>query len=96
MAPTLLRTSHGGDVTDYEEHFHRSVKQIQERQNKVIGFANKQGVTAWEMSKLLFPKVDNLNRFLATSEAIAHLDLAVAEGKLRAEKRGEMEFYLCH
>ncbi len=96
LAPTLLRTSHGGDVTDYEEHFHRSVKQIQERQNKVIGFTPKQGVTAWEMSKLLFPKVDNLNRFLATSEAIAHLDLAVAEGKLRVEKRGEIEFYLRH
>lgn len=96
LAPTLLKTSHGGDVTDYEEHFHRSVKQIQERQNKVIGFTSKQGVTAWEMSKLLFPKVDNLNRFLATSEAIAHLDLAVAEGKLRVEKRGEVEFYLRH
>ncbi len=96
LAPTLLKTSHGGDVTDYEEHFHRSVKQIQERQNKVISFVAKQGVTAWEMSKLLFPKVDNLNRFLATSESIAHLDLAVAEGKLRAEKRGDVEFYLRH
>ncbi len=96
LAPTLLKTSHGGDVTDYEEHFHRSIKQIQERQNKVIGFTPKQGVTAWEMSKLLFPKVDNLNRFLATSEAIAHLDLAVAEGKLRMEKRGNVEFYLRH
>jgi len=96
LAPTLLKTSHGGDVTDYEEHFHRSIKQIQERQNKVIAFVPKQGVTAWEMSKLLFPKVDNLNRFLATSEAIAHLDLAVAEGKLRMEKRGDVEFYLRH
>lgn len=96
LAPTLLKTSHGGDVTDYEEHFHRSIKQIQERQNKVIGFTSKQGVTAWEMSKLLFPKVDNLNRFLATSESIAHLDLAVAEGKLRMEKRGDVEFYLRH
>ncbi|MDX2040554.1 MAG: MBL fold metallo-hydrolase [Acidobacteriota bacterium] len=94
LAPTLLKTSHGGDVTDYEEHFHRSVKQIQERQNKVIGFVAKQGVTAWEMSKLLFPKVDNLNRFLAVSEAVAHLDLAVAEEKLRIEKRGDVEFYL--
>ena len=96
LAPTLLKTSHGGDVTDYEEHFHRSIKQIQERQNKVIALVAKQGITAWEMSKLLFPKVDNLNRFLATSEAIAHLDLAVAEGKLRMEKRGDVEFFLRH
>ena len=94
LSPTLLITSHGGDVTDYEEHFHRSIKHIQERQQKVLALIPKVGVTAWEMSKLLFPKVDNLNRFLATSEAIAHLDLAVAEGKLRMEKREHVEFYL--
>ncbi|MGE0885669.1 MAG: MBL fold metallo-hydrolase [Blastocatellales bacterium] len=96
FAPTLLKTSHGGDVTDYEEHFHRSIRHIQERQTKVISLIPKQGVTAWEMSKLLFPKVDKLNRFLATSEAIAHLDLAVAEDKLRLEKRDEVEIYLKH
>jgi len=94
LAPTLLKTSHGDDVTDYEEHFHRSVRHIQERQNKVISLVPKQGVTSWEMSRLLFPKVDNLNRFLATSEAVAHLDLAVAEEKLRMERRDEVEIYL--
>lgn len=94
LSPTLLLTSHGGDVTDYEEHFHRSIKHIQERQTKVTTLVPKQGVTSWEMSCLLFPKVDNLNRFLATSEAIAHLDLAVAEGKLRMEKRDGLEIYL--
>ncbi len=96
LAPTLIKTSHGHDVTDYEEHFHRSIRQIQDRQSKVIGLIPKQGVTAWEMSKLLFPKVDNLNRFLATSEASAHLDLAVAEEKLRLERQGEAEIFLRH
>jgi hypothetical protein len=48
------------------------------------------------MSKLLFPKADNLNRFLATSEASAHLDLAVAEEKLRLERHGEVEIFLRH
>ena len=93
LSPTLLRTSHGGDVTDYEEHFHRSIKHIQERQNKVITLVPKQGVTSWEMSCLLFPKVDNLNRFLAVSEAIAHLDLAVVEGRLRMELGNGLEIY---
>lgn len=96
LAPTLIKTSHGDDVTDYEEHFHRSIRQIQDRQSNVIGLIPKQGVTAWEMSKLLFPKVDNLNRFLATSEASAHLDLAVAEEKLRLERQGEAEIFLRH
>ncbi len=94
LSPTLIKTSHGDDVTDYEEHFHRSIKQIQERQAKVIRLVPKQGVSAWEMSKLLFPKVDALNRFLATSEAVAHLDLATVEEKLRMEKRNDSEMYL--
>lgn len=94
LSPTLIKTSHGDDVTDYEEHFHRSIKQIQERQAKVIRLVPKQGVSAWEMSKLLFPKVDALNRFLATSEAVAHLDLATVEEKLRVEKRNDAEIYL--
>ncbi len=93
LAPTLLRTSHGDDVTDYEEHFGRLVRHIQQRQSKVIGMVPKQGITGWEMSKLMFPDVDKLNRFLAVSEAVANLDLAVADGKLLIEKSGERDIY---
>src|SRR5262245_39159910 len=85
IAPTLIKTSHGADVTDYEEHFHRLVRHIHERLAKVIGLVPKQGVTAWEMSRLMFPNARDINRFLAVSEAVANLDLAVAEGKLSVE-----------
>ncbi|MGH9841260.1 MAG: MBL fold metallo-hydrolase [Blastocatellia bacterium] len=94
LAPTLIKTSHGDDVTDYEEHFHRLVKHIQERLSKVIRLVPKEGITAWEMSKLLFPRVEHINRFLAVSESVANLDLAAAEGKLRMERREETEIYM--
>jgi glyoxylase-like metal-dependent hydrolase (beta-lactamase superfamily II) len=94
LAPTLLKTSHGDDVTDYEEHFHRLVRHIQNRQSKVIGLVPIQGITAWEMSQALFPKADNINRFLAVSESVANLDLAVADGKLAMEKRDEVDVYV--
>ncbi|HKQ76325.1 MAG TPA: MBL fold metallo-hydrolase [Blastocatellia bacterium] len=94
LAPTLIKTSHGPDVTDYEEHFHRLVRHIQDRLAKVISLVPKEGVTAWEMSKMLFPKASDINRFLAVSEAVANLDLAVAEGKLRMEQNGAVEIYL--
>jgi glyoxylase-like metal-dependent hydrolase (beta-lactamase superfamily II) len=93
LAPTLIRTSHGDDVTDYEEHFHRLVRHIHERLAKVISLVPKQGVTAWEMSKMMFPNASDINRFLAVSEAVANLDLAVAEGKLRIERNGDVEVY---
>jgi glyoxylase-like metal-dependent hydrolase (beta-lactamase superfamily II) len=93
LAPTLIKTSHGDDVTDYEEHFHRLVRHIQERLAKVISLVPRQGVTAWDMSKMMFPKASDINRFLAVSEAVANLDLAVAEGKLRVERNGDVEIY---
>jgi glyoxylase-like metal-dependent hydrolase (beta-lactamase superfamily II) len=93
LAPTLIKTSHGDDVTDYEEHFHRLVRHIHERLAKVISLVPKHGVTAWDMSKMMFPKASDINRFLAVSEAVANLDLAVAEGKLRIERNGDVEIY---
>ena len=93
IAPTLIKTSHGPDVTDYEEHFHRLVRHIHERLAKVISLVPKEGVTAWDISRLMFPKASDINRFLAVSEAVANLDLAVAEGKLRIEQSGTVEIY---
>jgi glyoxylase-like metal-dependent hydrolase (beta-lactamase superfamily II) len=96
LAPTLLKTSHGDDVTDYEEHFNRLVRHIQLRQAKVISSVPKLGINAWEMSMLMFPNVENINRFLAVSESVANLDLAVADGKLWMEKRNEIDVYFRH
>lgn len=96
LAPTLIKTSHGEDVTDYEEHFHRLVRHIHERLAKVISLVPKQGITAWDMSKMMFPQASDINRFLAVSETVANLDLAVAEGKLRIERNAGVEIYAAH
>ncbi len=93
LAPTLLKTSHGDDVTDYEEHFHRLVRHIHERLARVVSMVPKQGITAWEMSRLIFPTAKEINRFLAVSEAVANLDLAVAESRLRMEQQDGVEVY---
>jgi glyoxylase-like metal-dependent hydrolase (beta-lactamase superfamily II) len=96
IAPTLIKTSHGDDVTDYGEHFHRLVRHIHERLAKVISLVPKRGVTAWEMSKMMFPKASDINRFLAVSETVANLDLAVADGKLRIERNAGVEIYAAY
>ena len=53
----------------------------------------KAGATAWDVARELFPETDDLHRFLAVSEAVAHLDLAHAEGKITFELSGEREVY---
>lgn len=95
LSPTLVHGGHGEAVTDFEEIFHRYVRAIDERQRRVISLVTTDGVTAFDIAKLLFSGAfdADVHRFLAISEAIAHLDLAHSEGKIAMELNGEVEFY---
>jgi glyoxylase-like metal-dependent hydrolase (beta-lactamase superfamily II) len=85
LHPTLVYGGHGEPVTDYEELFNRYLRAVNERQAEVVRLVPRQGATAWEVSRELFPGADDVHRFLAVSEAVAHLDLAHSENKLALE-----------
>jgi len=93
FAPTLVLGGHGDSVRDYDELFNRYLRAIRERQGKVIGLLPKQGATAWEVSRGMFPGADDVHRFLAVSEAAAHLDYAASEGKIGIEMNDGREIY---
>ena len=93
FAPTLVYGGHGEPVHDYDELFNRYIRAIQERQAKVIKLVSKNGTTAWDVSLEMFPGADDVHKFLAVSEAVAHLDLAHSEGKLAYELSGQQEVY---
>lgn len=92
-SPTLVYGGHGDVIRDYEELFHRYFRAFQERQSQVIGLVKKDGVTPWEVAQSMFPGADDVHRFLAVSEAVAHLDLAHSEGKIGVELDGPTEVY---
>jgi len=93
FAPTLVHGGHGEPVRDYEELFNRYLRAIGERQNKVLGLIPKEGATAWDVAQKMFPGADDVHRFLAVSEGVAHLDLAQSEGKIGVELNGAKEVY---
>lgn len=93
LAPTLVYGGHGEPIHDYEELFNRYLRAIRERQERVIRFVPKNGATAWEVSRLMFPDSDDVHRFLAVSEAVAHLDYAHSEGKIDVELSDGRELY---
>src|SRR6266446_2919175 len=93
FAPTLVYGGHGDPVHDYEELFNRYFRNIRERQAQVISIISKDGATAWDVSRAMFPKANDVHRFLAVSEAVAHLDLAHSEGKVDLELSGAREVY---
>src|SRR5213596_3750656 len=82
FAPTLIYGGHGEPIHDFEEVFNRYVRAIRERQSDVIRLVPGTGATAWDISRGLFPNTDDVHRFLAVSEAVAHLDQAHSEGKI--------------
>jgi glyoxylase-like metal-dependent hydrolase (beta-lactamase superfamily II) len=94
FAPTLVHGGHGEPVRDYEELFNRYFRAIRERQAEVVRLILKTGATAWDVSRELFPHAaDDVHRFLAVSEAVAHLDLAHSEGNIELGLAGAKEIY---
>jgi glyoxylase-like metal-dependent hydrolase (beta-lactamase superfamily II) len=93
VAPTLVHGGHGEPVHDFEELFNRYFRAIRERQTEVIRLVTKTGATAWEVAQQMFPGADDVHRFLAVSEAVAHLDLAHSEGKIALELGDGKEVY---
>jgi glyoxylase-like metal-dependent hydrolase (beta-lactamase superfamily II) len=93
FAPTLVYGGHGEPVHDYDELFNRYIRAIQERQTQVIKLVSGDGASAWDVALKMFPGTDDVHRFLAVSEAVAHLDLAHTEGKLALELSGPKEVY---
>lgn len=93
LHPTLVYGGHGDSVNDYEELFNRYLRAIRQRQSEVIKLVPKEGATAWDVARDLFPAADDVHRFLAVSEAVAHLDLAHADGKLAPELSDGREIY---
>ena len=93
--PTLTYGGHGEPVTDFEEIFNRYVRAIDERQRRVISHVTASGITAFDLAKDLFPNSfdADVHRFLAISEAVAHLDYAESEGKIAVEFRDGVESY---
>jgi glyoxylase-like metal-dependent hydrolase (beta-lactamase superfamily II) len=98
FSPTLAYGGHGEPVTDFDEIFHRYVRAIEERQKKVVGLVGKEGTTAFELAQRLFPDSfdHGVHRFLALSEAIAHLDYAESQGKVDVELSSGVEHYRAH
>jgi len=85
LSPTLVLGGHGDPVHDFEELFSRYLRAIRERQAQIIRLVPANGATAWEVSRAMFPDTGDVHRFLAVSEAVAHLDYAHSENKLAIE-----------
>ena len=95
ISPTLIHGGHGESIDDFEEVYGRYVRAVDARQQKVLGFVRGESVTAWEVAGKVFPDAidQDVHRYLAISEAIAHLDYGVSEGRLGRRRVDGVDLY---
>lgn len=95
LSPTIVYGGHGEPIYDFEEIYNRYIRAIDKRQRKIIGIVTREGITAWEVAKHVFPDAidQDVHRFLAISEAVAHLDYAESEERIGVELVDGVEVY---
>ena len=77
----LALPGHGPPIEDVPELVNRRLAFHEQRAREVMDVVEEAERTVYEISLALFPNLDPINRFLAISEVIGHLDLLQHRGK---------------
>jgi glyoxylase-like metal-dependent hydrolase (beta-lactamase superfamily II) len=64
-----------------------------ERVDDLAGRLGSEGKSAWDLAVELFPNLEGFDNFLAVSEVLAHLDLAVLDGRAEPVERHGVTYY---
>jgi len=80
MPLTRVLAGHGPEILDHVglANYYRTVheRRLDSLQARLVV-----PISAWDLTRLVYPKVKNLELFLALSEVLAHLDLLVVRGR---------------
>ena len=79
----LIAPGHGNLVSSPHKRIEQMKLHHQRRSERIMGFLNKENLTGWEITNMLFPrKLDRLNLRLAFQETLAHLHLLRSKRKV--------------
>ncbi len=78
----LALPGHGPPIEDVPGLIERRLSFHEQRAKEILQVLRREPLTPYEISLELFPQLDPINRFLALSEVIGHLDMLEAEGKV--------------
>ena len=85
----LALPGHGPFISDVPGLVAERLSFHEQRSQQVLTVLQEQPHTVYEVSLALFPSLDPINRFLAVSEIIGHLDLLQEQGQVSTEEREE-------
>ncbi len=86
---------HGPPILDHHTLITERLAFHEERAQHILSHLRDEPRTAYQISVLLYPDLDPMNRFLAISEVIGHLDWLQVRGEVRSMRKGQMRWYVC-
>lgn len=87
---------HGPVILDHRSLIADRLAFHEERARHILAGLRDEPRTAYQISVLLYPDLDPMNRFLAISEVVGHLDWLRARGEVRSTRKGQMRWYVCN
>jgi glyoxylase-like metal-dependent hydrolase (beta-lactamase superfamily II) len=83
MDIAIAWSGHGEPIHDVADLVRQRVEFHARRAERILDLLDSQALTLYQVARLLFPKLDPMNFFLAISEVLGHLELL--ESKSRVE-----------
>ena len=88
LEPEVALTGHGEPVTDVPGLVRQRQAFHERRADRLLDSLDGRAMSLWELTQLAFPRVERgIDRFLALSEVLAHLDLLELDGRAQAQMR---------
>ena len=90
---SVVLTGHGDPVTEHAHLIASRLSEQRERQDLVLDFLEEGPLTAFEVSKRLFPRAKPDQMLLTISEALGHLDVLEEQNRLFIEDRNGVFYF---
>jgi glyoxylase-like metal-dependent hydrolase (beta-lactamase superfamily II) len=84
---------HGEPIREVEAIVARRLAFHEERAERILDILGRRERTVYQISKVLFPDLDPINRFLAVSEVIGHLDWLEERGQVTHRMKGRKRLW---
>ncbi|NUM53371.1 MAG: MBL fold metallo-hydrolase [Candidatus Hydrogenedentes bacterium] len=89
----IMYPGHGAVITTPDEVIGRILQRHERRTEKVLTLVRERVATPFEVSRVLFPELDNEHIYLALSTAIGHLDILEARRQVLAQSDNGVTYY---
>ena len=89
MQVSIAWPGHGEPIHNVRDLVHQRVEFHARRAGRILELFRGDPLTTYQVTRAVFPRLDPINFFLATSEVLGHLELLESEGRLQSTQRDD-------